>query len=411
MDEEASPGDGAPGDDIEVRPERRAVDTDAIPLAKEETPGAADARNARPDARSTGPVTSGSGNGADRGRLRRRRLMQFLVVAIALLGGGGFSWWFFYARFYASTDDAFIDARIVRIAPQVAGRLVDVPIDSNTTVRPGQILARVDPAAAQASYDQAKAALAEARAGAKSAAAQLEEAKAAIAQGQSTYEAAQVTAENDQRTLSRLQGLQKTSGNSAVSQQQLDDAEAAARSTKADSARAKTAIASARASADAAKAGVASAAAKLEQAKAALAAAQVTLDHLTIRAPLAGQIVQLNVNLGSYVQPGQQIMALVPEHVFVTANFKETELARIRPGEPVSIRVDAYPDVPFHGKVVSVQRGAGQAFQLLPPQNATGNYVKVVQRVPVRISIDGPNLSKYVLGPGMSVVPTVRVGQ
>lgn len=402
-------GDESQDDNRAQRPELHVAKVETIARGREEAPDQVEAGKARPASGDDGPAASGGGNG--RARLRRRRLLMFLVVTIAILGAGGGSWWYFYARFYSSTDDAFIDARIVRIAPQVAGRLTAVPIDSNTAVKPGQVLARIDPAAAKASYDQAKAALAEAQAGTKSAAAQLEQAKAAIAQSQSAYQAAQVTAENDQRTLDRFQGLKKSSGNSAVSQQQLDNAEAAARSAKADAARAKTAVASARASADAASAGVASAQAKLEKAKASLAAAQVTLNHLTIRAPMAGQIVQLNVNQGSYVQPGEQIMALVPDHIYVTANFKETELARIQPGDPVNIRVDAYPNVPFHGKVVSIQRGAGQAFQLLPPQNATGNYVKVVQRVPVRISIDGPNLKKYVLGPGMSVVPTVRVAQ
>ena len=381
---------------------------ESLPRDREEAPGPSAA--AEPEVKAPSPVPADT-NGTSRARLRRRRLMMFLVLTIALLGGGGFSWWYFYARFYASTGDAFIDARIVRNAPQEAGRLNAEPIESNALVKKGQLLARIDPAAAQAGYDQAKAALAGAQAGVASAKAHLEEAKAAITQSESSYQAAQVTAENDQRTLSRLQGLKENSGNSAVSQQQIDNAGTQARAATAAAATAKTAVASARASADAASAGVASAEAGVAQAKAALEAAQVALDHLILRAPMAGQIVQLNVDQGSYVQPGEQIMALVPEHVYVTANFKETELSRIQPGDPVRLRVDAYPGVPFHGKVLSIQRGSGAAFQLLPPQNATGNYVKVVQRVPVRISIEGPDLSKYVLGPGMSVVPTVRVGQ
>lgn len=352
-----------------------------------------------------------AGGPPKRAGTRRRRLFLFLAVVAVVLGGGGFAWWVFYARFYTSTDDAFIDAQIVRIAPQVSGRLLDVPIQSNTEVKAGQLLAKIDPAAAQASYDQARASLSVAKAGVTSAQAQLEEAKASVAQSQSSYQAAQVTAKNDKRTLARLTGLKASSGNSAVSQQQIDDAEAAATSVQADAEKAKTAVTSAQASVDAAKAGLSSATAKVQEAQAALASAQVTLNHLTIKAPLSGQIVQLNVNRGSYVQPGQQIMALVPDAIYVTANFKETQLSRIRKGDPVNIEVDAYPNVPFHGHVVSIQRGAGQAFQLLPPQNATGNYVKVVQRVPVRIAIDGPDPSKYVLGPGMSVVPTVRVGQ
>ncbi|CAN5229163.1 hypothetical protein BH10PSE15_BH10PSE15_13070 [soil metagenome] len=142
--------------------------------------------------------------------------------------------------------------------------------------------------------------------------------------------------------------------------------------------------------------------------------ANVTLGYLRLTAPVAGQVVNRQVNLGSYVGPGTQLMAIVPDHVWITANFKETQLRDMKIGQPVEIRVDAYPDIKFHGHVDSVQRGAGQAFALLPPQNATGNYVKVVQRVPVRIEFDrgdkdAPDPRKYPIGPGMSVVPTVKV--
>ncbi|TMV72990.1 HlyD family secretion protein, partial [Thioclava sp. BHET1] len=283
-------------------------------------------------------------------------------------------------------------------------------VDSNTEVKAGQVLARIDPAGPQASYNQAKASLAAAKTAVTSAQAELEEAKAAVGQDQSSLESARVTAQNDQRTLDRLTNLKITSGNTAVSQQSIDDAKAAANTAKADVDKAQAAIVSANAAVDAAKAGVASAEAKQQEAEAALASAQVTMDHLTIKAPFDGQVVQLNVNTGSYVAAGTQLMALVPNKIYVTANFKETQLASIHPGDKVAIAVDAYPGVDFHGHVGSIQRGAGQAFQLLPAQNATGNYVKVVQRVPVRISIDGPNLQKYVLGPGMSVEPTVRIG-
>jgi membrane fusion protein (multidrug efflux system) len=140
--------------------------------------------------------------------------------------------------------------------------------------------------------------------------------------------------------------------------------------------------------------------------------AQVTLGDNKLYAPVSGQVVNRQVNLGSYVGPGTQLMAIVPDHIWVTANFKETQLKLMKIGQPVAIKVDAYPDVQFKGHVDSVQRGAGQAFALLPPQNATGNYVKVVQRVPVRIEFDtkdGPDPRQYPLGPGMSVIPTVKV--
>lgn len=120
-------------------------------------------------------------------------------------------------------------------------------------------------------------------------------------------------------------------------------------------------------------------------------------------------MVQKSVNVGNYVQPGGQIMAIVPDNLYVTANFKETQLEGIKVGQPADLRIDAFPDADFRGTVQSLQRGAGQAFQILPPQNATGNFVKVVQRVPVRIAIDSPSPTDYAIGPGMSVVPTVHI--
>jgi membrane fusion protein (multidrug efflux system) len=140
--------------------------------------------------------------------------------------------------------------------------------------------------------------------------------------------------------------------------------------------------------------------------------ADVTIGNLRLTAPVSGQVVNRQVNLGSYVAPGAQLMAIVPDTMWITANFKETQLTLMRRGQPVEIRVDAFPGIKFVGHLDSIQRGAGQAFALLPPQNATGNYVKVVQRVPVRITFDlkhGPDPRKYPIGPGMSVVPTVKV--
>ena len=141
-------------------------------------------------------------------------------------------------------------------------------------------------------------------------------------------------------------------------------------------------------------------------------ASQTNIANLQIKAPIAGQVVNRQVNVGSYVAPGSQLMALVPEDMWITANFKETQLEAMRVGQPVSIKIDAFPNVEFKGYVASFQQGAGQAFAILPPQNATGNFVKVVQRVPVRIVFDvknGPDPRKYPIGPGMSAVPTVKV--
>jgi len=137
--------------------------------------------------------------------------------------------------------------------------------------------------------------------------------------------------------------------------------------------------------------------------------AQLDLSYTRLSAPVAGHIAHKNVAVGDYVQIGQNLMALVPNDVWVTANFKETQLDHMRAGQPVEIDIDAYPERTFRGHVDSIQAGSGAVFALLPPENATGNYVKVVQRVPVKIVLDDPSNARRLLGPGMSVVPYVRI--
>jgi len=146
---------------------------------------------------------------------------------------------------------------------------------------------------------------------------------------------------------------------------------------------------------------------QLEQARAVKEEADANLARTQVTAPIAGRVTKLMAAKGAYAQAGQSLMMFVPREVWVTANFKETQLAEMRPGQPVSISIDAYPDRTFAGHVDSIQSGSGSAFSLLPPENATGNYVKVVQRVPVKIVFDQP--PDVLLGPGMSVVPNVKV--
>ncbi len=372
-------------------------------------PAATDATAAGGDNRT--PAAGKDEGGKDQVGRRRFRLALFIGIAVAVIALAALVWWLAFARGIEATDDAFIDAQMVRIAPQVSGQLAELDVDSNTPVKEGAVLARIDPAAPQAEMVKAQAMLAEAQGGLGTARAQVEQAASQVAEAQSALVAAGVKAANARSTADRLTGIRSQSDAAAVSQQEADDAVAAARAAEAMRDQAKTAVASAQAAKDAAQAGQVAAMAKVRSARAAIAAAQVVLDHLTLTAPANGQIVQVSVARGSFVQPGEQIMALVPDRVYVTANFKETQLADIRVGQPVDLTVDAYPDVAFKGRVVSIQRGAGQAFQLLPPQNATGNYVKVVQRVPVRIAIISPDTSGYVLGPGMSVRPRVRTGE
>ncbi|MEX6505052.1 efflux RND transporter periplasmic adaptor subunit [Jiella sp. M17.18] len=404
-----------PDDDTEgertASPGESAADwTPPAPSQAPQARSGADDRGSGKDAGSAQPGADEAAEGkAKRGRKRRLYLFLFLGVVFLVVAAGAAYYYFFYASQYESTDDAFIDGDIVRVSPQVSGQLVAVPVADNAVVKPGDVLAKIDPAGPMAQLAVQKAQLSEAQASVGEAQAQLQKAKAAVAHDQSAYQAAQVQADNARQQAERYKELANKAGNAAISTQQLDDAEAQARQYEASARAAKTTVASDQAGVTAAEASLQSAKAKVGAAQANVDAAQVTVDNLTVKASIAGQVVQKNVNVGSYVSPGSQMMAIVPRDLYVTANFKETQLSDIKVGQTVDISVDALPDVKFHGTVRSIQRGAGQAFQVLPAQNATGNFVKVVQRVPVRISIDSPSPDKYPLGPGMSVVPTVHI--
>ena len=340
---------------------------------------------------------------------RKRKITIAVVIVVVILGIAAGVAYYLYTSQYVTTDDAFVDGEIVRVAPQVAGMLVDIPVAENARVKAGDLLVKIDPrgpmatlALRQAQLDQAKASVAQSQA-------QISQAKAQVDQAQSTYEGDLQNARNARTQADRYQSLFDKAGANALSQQTLDDAKTKADQAEAIASGAKVAIANASAGITAAKASLTAAEASVEAQQAMVATAKVDVDHVTVTASIDGQVVQKNVNLGSYVQPGTQMMAIVPEHLYVTANYKETQLGDIKIGAAVDLSVDAYPGVDFKGTVRSIQNGAGQAFQLLPPQNATGNYVKVVQRVPVRISIDSPSPDQYALGPGMSVVPSIHI--
>lgn len=333
-----------------------------------------------------------------------------LVIVIAVIAIGG-TFYYLDSRQYETTDDAFVDAHIVRISPKVAGTLKSVADIDNRHVEAGRLLAVIEPSGPEAQVAEADANVKQAQAQYEQARAQVTAAQASRDQAAAQARSPLATAAKAQQDLARYQALVRLDPN-AVAAQQLDAARATARSTAADAAAARQQIDSAAANITVARRQVAAAQAVIEARRASVQQAKVTLGDNRLVAPVSGQVVNRSVNVGSYVGPGTQLMAIVPDHIWVTANFKETQLQLMTIGRPVEIKVDAYPDVKFKGHVDSIQRGAGQAFALLPPQNATGNYVKVVQRVPVRIEFDlknGPDPRKYSLGPGMSVVPTVKV--
>ena len=338
---------------------------------------------------------------------RRRWLVALAaILAIAAIVGGA-RWWL-VARNWVSTDDAFVDVHVVQVSPQVAGRVKTVLVGDNQEVHAGQKLVEIDPADFQARLDQALAnqqsaagQLAQAMAQSPVASANLDEAKAQVAVAQAAATNAEINLSRD-RELSRM-------GSLALSQQALDNDTATARSSAANLAAAQQRAAAAQAQLALTRTQIAPAEAGVRAAAAATEQARLNLGYTEIRASEAGHIADKSVAPGDYVQTGQALMALVPDKVWVTANYKETEIGEMRVGDPVDIYVDAYPGHLFHGHLESFQAGSGTAFSLLPPENATGNYVKVVQRVPVKITFDRAPAAQWLLGPGMSVVPYVKI--
>ena len=327
-----------------------------------------------------------------------------LVLVVLLIAA--LLWWL-HARHFESTDDAFIDTHIVRLATQIAGQVIAVTADDNALVAPGQPLVVIDSADANARVAQAIAQQAAAQAQVANARAQIQVSEAVYGQSRADIAAARAPAQIASLDLARYQGLLRLNP-AAVAAQQLDQAQTTADQTAAQLEAALKASQMRLAQVGANHALLLAGEKQVEVAKAQSDEAGISLGYTRITAPVAGHVTQRSVAVGDYVQPGTQLLAIVPLHLWVTANFKETQVARMRAGQAVKIRADACPAARLTGHLDSVQRGAGQAFAILPPENATGNYVKVVQRVPVKIVLDNiPD--DCLLGPGMSVEPQIRV--
>jgi membrane fusion protein (multidrug efflux system) len=334
---------------------------------------------------------------------RRRGFIYLLAIGGAIATILMVAWWL-NARHYESTDDAFIDTRTVQISAQVAAAIVDVPVTDNQLVDAGAELVRLDDRDYVAQRDQAAAQVNQARASVDNLTAQIgaqqakvDRANKQVAQAQAALTFAQQQAERYQQLASKGSGSIEQAQQYVSNHQQSEAALAAA---QANAVATDKQVAVLQAQRDLAYGQLAQARATLEQAVA-------NLSRTIIVAPVAGRVTKLTAAKGGYAAVGQALMMFVPREVWVIANFKETQLDLMRPGQPVDIAIDAYPGRTFKGHVDSVQTGSGTAFSLLPAENATGNYVKIVQRVPVKIEFDKP--PDVLLGPGMSVVPTVKV--
>jgi membrane fusion protein (multidrug efflux system) len=332
------------------------------------------------------------------------------LVVLAGLSGGG--WYWYSTRNLESTDDAFVDGRAITITPQVKGVVTDLAVADNQFMRAGDVLLRIDSRDYVAARDLARGQLSLAQAQHQAALVNLDlvrltaPQKLLQAQAQSTSAvAAQFVAASDDRRQHALTPL-------AVSKQDVE--KSTATNTQAGAATAQAAAAEVQASLVSqliaqAVAPVAEAEAQITQAQANLDQAELNLSYTTMRAPQDGWITKRNVEGGDYLQVGASIFSIVTPEVWITANFKETQLNRMRPGQRVEIAVDAYPSLRLSGHVDSVQRGSGSRFTAFPAENATGNYIKIVQRIPVKIVIDSGLDPKVPLPLGLSVDPTVTL--
>jgi membrane fusion protein, multidrug efflux system len=327
-----------------------------------------------------------------------------IVVVLALIIGGVLFWR--QSRRHESTDDAFVDGRASQMAAQVAGRVTKLYVTDNQTVKAGDPLLEIDASDVQARLDQARAQTLQAESQAAQAEAQLEGQRANALQAQAAVRQAEAETNNAAQDLARFRGVDPD----AVSRQQYDSAFANARSARARLDAQRSAAAAASAQVRAAQAQVRVAQANVETSRASGASAELQLSYTHVVAPTDGRVTRRSVEVGNVISVGQALLAIVGNDLWVTANYKETQLTEMRIGQPVEVQVDAFPDVKFAAHVDSIQRGTGSYFSMLPAENATGNYVKVVQRVPVKIVFDRPEeLRNFAIGPGMSVVPDVRL--
>jgi membrane fusion protein, multidrug efflux system len=343
---------------------------------------------------------------------KRARWPLFLLGGVIVLAAlGGLAFWLL-TKDQQTTDDAYTDGRAVIISPHVAGYVTVLAVNDNQFVHKGDLLVQIEPRDYQAVSDQAEGQLSALQAQLDNARIALDKARtvfpAQLTQAEGQLKQAQAQVLQTQRENARqiaMNDLATTQANRDVAKLNFDSATAQLIQAQASLRQAKLVdqnIAQAAAQ-------VTQLEGQVEQAKGQLEQADINLGYTRITAPEDGWVTKRNVEVGSFLQPGQQIMALVLPEVWVTANFKETQLARMRPGQRVRIEVDAYPQLKLTGHVDSIQLGSGSRFTAFPPENATGNFVKIVQRVPVKIVIDGGLSPETPLPLGISVVPTVEL--
>lgn len=332
------------------------------------------------------------------GNGKRRKFLLLLLAVVVIAAIAWTAWYLLVARWHEDTDDAYVQGNIVSITPQSIGTVVSIGADDGMKVTAGQVLVQLDPNDAQVAYEQAVANLA-------NTVRQVRGLYSAVDAGQADLNAREVAVQKARADVKRRQGLVASGAVSAEELAHARDELAAAEATLSSS---RGSLSRNRALVDATTLGkqpqVAAAAAQLRQ-------AYLNLQRAAIVAPVSGYVAKRNVQLGQRVQPGSTLMTIVPlEQVWIDANFKETQLNDMRIGQPVELHSDLYgSDVAYDGKVAAIGMGTGSAFALLPAQNASGNWIKIVQRVPVRIEVDRKQVVEHPLRLGLSMHVDVNI--
>lgn len=335
---------------------------------------------------------------------KRPGIVALALLVLLLLIIGGIVFWR-YSRRHETTDDAFIDGFTSQMAAQTSGRVVKLYVIDNQHVNQGQPLLDIDSRDSDARQAQARGQLAAAKSQYEQASAQVFVSTANAEQAKASVRDAEATWRKAGEDLDRYRRVDPD----AVPKQEVDAAVSSERSARAKLDAAQMSARSAQAKIRAAQASSEAAQSQIESAQANVDAAELQSSYTHVVAPIAGRVARRTVDVGNVISTGQALLALVSDSLWVTANYKETQLTYMRVGQPVKLIVDAYPKITFAGRVDSIQNATGAYFSSLPAENATGNYVKVVQRVPVKITFADEDYKRYDIGPGMSVRPDVTV--
>jgi membrane fusion protein (multidrug efflux system) len=343
---------------------------------------------------------------ADVGRQKNKASRLALLILFGAFIVIGVTFWYLANAGFVETDDATIESHVIQVSPKISTHVKAVHFDDNYQVKRGDLLIELDPRDSEVNLTSAQANFASAKSKLTEAQAQQNVAVAGLGQAKADLDSARASADNAAADFRRNENLYQTH---VIDRREYDSSVAQTKTATASVESAAKKVASQEAQVQLASAEYVTASAGEKQAQAQLQQAQLQLSYTRIFAPFDGRITKKGIEPGDYVQPGQTLFSLVPPEVWVVANFKETELKEMKVGQPVSVKVDAFPGRDFKAHVESFQVGTGSRFTLLPPENATGNYVKVVQRLPVKIMFDEPAENLERLWAGESVEPRVNI--